>query len=69
MSNSVIKATVFDVAELAGVSIKTVSRVVNGEPNVRAVTQARVDRAIAKLHYRPSEAARLLASHRDIKST
>lgn len=56
--------TVFDVAELAGVSIKTVSRVVNGEPHVRASTKARVDKAIAELDYRPSELARLLASYR-----
>lgn len=56
--------TVFDVAELAGVSIKTVSRVVNAEPHVRASTKARVDKAIAELDYRPSELARLLRSHR-----
>lgn len=60
MTNS----TVFDVAELAGVSIKTVSRVVNSEPHVRASTRQRVDQAIAKLDYRPDEAARKLASHR-----
>ena len=58
------KATVFDVADLAGVSIKTVSRVVNGEPHVRPVTKERVDNAIDKLNYRPDEAARALASHR-----
>jgi len=58
------KATVFDVADLAGVSIKTVSRVVNAEPHVRLTTKERVDQAIAKLNYRPDEAARKLASHR-----
>ncbi len=63
-----VKATVFDVAELAGVSIKTVSRVVNREPNVRAVTQERVDRAITALNYLPNEAARLLAGKRTLKS-
>jgi len=57
-------ATVFDVAGLAGVSIKTVSRVVNREPHVRPSTRERVDQAIAALNYRPDEAARLLASHR-----
>ena len=57
-------ATVFDVADLAGVSIKTVSRVVNSEPNVRPATKERVDQAIAELNYRPSEFARLLASKR-----
>ena len=62
------KATVYDVAELAGVSIKTVSRVVNREPNVRAATQDRVNRAIAALDYFPSEAARLLADRRSLTS-
>ena len=62
------KATVYDVAELAGVSIKTVSRVVNREPNVRAVTQERVNRAIVALNYFPSEAARLLAGKRSLAS-
>ena len=57
------KATIDDVAELAGVSIKTVSRVVNGEPNVREQTRARVLEAIEKLSYRPNQAARSLASH------
>jgi LacI family transcriptional regulator len=58
------KATVFDVARLAGVSIKTVSRVINSEPNVRPATQERVDQAIAELNYLPSEAARQLARQR-----
>ena len=66
--NTQQKATVFDVAELAGVSIKTVSRVVNREPHVRAATQERVDRAIAALNYFPSEAARRLAGQRGLKS-
>ncbi|MBL0885195.1 LacI family transcriptional regulator [Myceligenerans sp. I2] len=42
-----------DVAQLAGVGIKTVSRVVNGEPNVAAGTTERVRRAAAELHYEP----------------
>lgn len=58
------KATIFDVANLAGVSIKTVSRVVNHEPNVRAATRARVEKAVAELNYRPDQSARNLASHR-----
>ena len=58
------KATVFDVAKLAGVSIKTVSRVVNREPNVRNGTQERVVLAISMLNYEPNQAARNLASHR-----
>ena len=58
------RATIFDVAKLAGVSIKTVSRVVNHEPNVRESTKERVDEAIAELSYRPDQSARNLASHR-----
>jgi len=62
-------ATVFDVAELAGVSIKTVSRVVNSEPHVRAATQERVAQAITTLNYLPSEVARSLAGHRGQKNS
>ena len=58
------KATIDDVAELAGVSIKTVSRVVNHEPNVRESTREKVERAIHKLDYRPNLSARNLASQR-----
>jgi len=57
-------ATLVDVARLAGVSIKTVSRVVNREPNVRPSTKERVDQAIAVLKYRPNQAARHLARQR-----
>jgi len=58
------RATIFDVAKLANVSIKTVSRVVNKEPNVRASTKERVDIAIKQLSYRPDHSARNLASQR-----
>jgi LacI family transcriptional regulator len=58
------RATIDDVAELAGVSIKTVSRVVNNEPNVRDETREKVEKAIAQLHYRPNLSARNLASQR-----
>lgn len=58
------RATIDDVAALARVSIKTVSRVANREPNVSAATQARVERAIAALKYRASPAARNLAAQR-----
>jgi LacI family transcriptional regulator len=58
------KATIHDVAKLAGVSMKTVSRVVNREPNVRESTQAKVEAAIAALNYRPNQSARNLASQR-----
>ncbi len=58
------KATIDDVAKLAGVSIKTVSRVVNREPNVRDSTRENVEHAISELNYRPNQSARNLASHR-----
>lgn len=58
------RATIDDVAKLAGVSIKTVSRVVNKEPNVRDATRAKVERAIAELNYHPNLSARNLASQR-----
>lgn len=58
------RATINDVAELAAVSIKTVSRVVNGEPNVHSSTRDKVQKAIARLNYRPNPSARNLASNR-----
>lgn len=58
------KTTIDDVAKLAGVSIKTVSRVVNREPNVRDSTREKVQHAIAQLNYRPNISARNLASLR-----
>jgi LacI family transcriptional regulator len=51
-----------DVAALAGVSLKTVSRVVNGEGTVAPELTARVDRAAAALDYRPNLTARSLRS-------
>lgn len=58
------RATIVQVAKRAGVSIKTVSRVTNGEPNVRAALRARVEDAIRHLDYHPSLAARSLAGRR-----
>lgn len=53
-----------DVARVAGVSHQTVSRVLNGHPNVSAKTRARVEAAIAQLGYRPNRAARALVTGR-----
>ena len=53
--------TIIDVARRAGVSIKTVSRVMNKEPTVHADTRARVQEAVAALNYRPQLSARSLA--------
>lgn len=52
--------TLRDVAELAGVSIKTISRVVNGNGPVAEATAQRVRAAIAELGFRPNVAARTL---------
>lgn len=53
-----------DVARLAGVSPQTVSRVVNGSPNLRLATRLRVQEAIDQLGYRPNSAARALVRGR-----
>lgn len=63
-AKSLRKATIADVARLAGVSIKTVSRVANKEPNVRVTTRERVQEAIDALSYRPDPSARSLAGNR-----
>ncbi len=51
-------------ARRAGVSIKTVSRVLNNEPNVRATTRDRVTTAAGELGYQPNLSARRLAANR-----
>lgn len=56
--------TITDVAERAGVSMKTVSRVLNDEPNVQPQMRARVLAAVAELNYRPNMHARSLARSR-----
>ena len=53
-----------EVAQLAGVSTQTVSRVLNDHPNVREQTRLRVRAAIAELGYRPNRAARALVTGR-----
>ena len=58
------RATIDDVAARAGLSIKTVSRVLNGEPNVRPQTRERVVAAAKELAYQPNVSARRLASKR-----
>lgn len=55
-------ATLHDVAQVAGVSFKTVSNVINHHPNVRPSTRERVEKAIAELGYRPNLTARSLRS-------
>ncbi|PHY17607.1 LacI family DNA-binding transcriptional regulator [Caulobacter sp. BP25] len=56
--------TIYDVAARAGVSIKTVSRVMNKEPNVRPAMRDRVLQAAGELGYSPNLSARSLAGSR-----
>lgn len=54
--------TIYDVAREANVSMATVSRVVNGNPNVKPTTRKKVLEVIERLDYRPNAVARGLAS-------
>ena len=54
--------TIYDVAREANVSMATVSRVVNGNPNVKPATRKKVNEVIDRLGYRPNAVARGLAS-------
>ncbi|HHY53914.1 MAG TPA: substrate-binding domain-containing protein [Chloroflexi bacterium] len=58
------KATIHDIARLAGVGVGTVSRVLNGHPSVSAETEAIVRKAIEALGYRPAAAAQTLRTRR-----
>lgn len=58
------EVTIYDVAKEAKVSMATVSRVVNGNTNVREETRQRVQDVINRLHYQPNAVAQGLASKR-----
>ena len=58
------KVTIIDIAREAGVSIKTVSRVINREEGVGEQTRARVQALVDRLDYRPNVSARSLSSRR-----
>jgi len=53
-------ATIYDIARLAGVSAKTVSRVLNDDRAVKSTTRERVMDALSRLDYRPNAQARQL---------
>lgn len=57
-----VNITIYDVAREANVSMATVSRVVNGNPNVKPTTRKKVLNVIEELGYRPNAVARGLAS-------
>jgi LacI family transcriptional regulator len=64
VANGPLHVTLRDVATLAGVSAKTVSRVVNNQGEIRETTRLRVQAAIEKLGYRPNFLARSLVHQR-----
>ena len=64
LTNSPAQATLQDVAALAGVSAKTVSRVVNKQGEIKEATRQRVQEAIDKLGYQPNFLARSLVHRR-----
>jgi len=58
------KATIKDVARVAEVSLKTVSRVINNEPTVKEATRKKVQAAIEELRYQPDMSARNLRGNK-----
>ena len=62
-----MRATIKDVSRAAGVSIKTVSRVLNNERYVGDDTRIRVQAAVEALRFRPNSAARSLAGRRSFQ--
>jgi LacI family transcriptional regulator len=57
-------ATIYEVADKAGVSLSTVSRVLNGKTTVNPALKAKVEEAMLALNYRPNSIARSLATSR-----
>jgi LacI family transcriptional regulator len=64
VGRSMAAKTIVDIARAAGVSFKTVSRVINREPSVRQETREHVEKVIARLNYQPNVWARALRSSR-----
>ncbi|UYY58488.1 LacI family DNA-binding transcriptional regulator [Sphingomonas sp. S2-65] len=61
------RPTIKEVSKIAGVSFKTVSRVLNNEKHVSEETRRRVEEVVARLNFRPSQAARMLAGRRSFQ--
>ena len=64
IGNTAMRVTIHDVAEDAGVSAMTVSRVINDSPRVSTETRRRVQASVAKLGYVPNRLARSLIQRR-----
>jgi len=64
MRQKSVRTTIKEVASVAGVSTQTVSRVVNGRPDVSPETRKKVQEVIQALSYRPSTLARSLSQQR-----
>ncbi|HLR55410.1 MAG TPA: LacI family DNA-binding transcriptional regulator, partial [Actinomycetales bacterium] len=64
MAQQAQRVTIKDVADVAGVSVATVSKVINGRYGVAAATSERVLEIISELGYESSLVARSLRSHR-----
>lgn len=58
------RVTIYEVAKAAGVSLATVSRVINNHPNVTEKTRKQVEEAVERLGYKPSALAQGLATNR-----
>lgn len=58
------RVTIYEVAKASGVSLATVSRVINKQSNVTPETRAKVEATIARLGYKPSGLAQALATNR-----
>ena len=64
MENMKDRVTIYQVAKAAGVSLATVSRVINKQGSVTPATRARVEATIQQLGYKPSGLAQALATNR-----
>ena len=64
MDNMKDRVTIYQVAKAAGVSLATVSRVINKQDSVTPETRAKVERTIQQLGYKPSGLAQALATNR-----
>ena len=64
IAGKIMAITLEKIANLAGVSLSTASRVVNGLPGVRPLTRERVLQVIREYEYQPDPVARSLAAQR-----